>query len=482
MTVCIDNSDNFKHIFLKKLNLKSNTLKKSQSIKKTNTKKLNKDELDWLKKYVYTLANDIVEKNFNQFKNLFDIFNSNQINNFIIKNSYQIKYHIPVKWMVYKLENELKKYPTRYLPYDNREIIINSLTENRTTLYTSFSMTYSFNNIVGAENLEGNIMFNCKFKDAIKDGTQYINNIIYTIIKIIGFYVKYTILKNVFLNRLPNIVIYFTDVNKCLNQDGNVLDVNVINSAFYYGNYDEHSLVVYRQQEIFKVLIHELQHFYKIDLIGFETREKTYKLNDLISNFYNVKRADDKFLNVNEAYTEMNATILNTIFSTNSFNKINLTNNFYIEMLFSLYQLGKLFNYEKIPNSLYIYSNKTKDYNFRQKTFIFEYNYLKSKLLFQFNDILKFINDTKYYSEKENYNNNMLINIIFPKIESDQFNQYLDFGNKFMIKIDEHNWDKALNILINEYSTDINLRMTKLNIPLYNSKIKIKFMQKYQTF
>jgi hypothetical protein len=468
---CIDNSHNFKDNFLRKLNFKSNTLNKD------------KDKLEWLKKYVYNQAQDIVENNFNQFKNLFDLFNSLKIYNFIIKNTYQIKYNKPAKWMGYKLENELKKYPNRYLPSDNREFIINSLTQNKTVLYTSFSLTYSFNNILGAENLEGNITFNCKFKDAIKDGSQYVNNIIYTIIKIIGFYVKYTITKNMFSNKLPNIIIYFTDVNKCLHKDDKVLDFSVINSAFYYNNNDNvNSLIIYRQQELFKILIHELQHFYRIDLTNFDTRKNAYSLNDLISNFYNVKRIDDKYLNINESYTEMNATILNTIFSTHPFNKINLINNFYQEMLFSLYQLGKLFNYQKIPSSLDIYSNKSKDYYFHQKSFIFEYYYLKAKLLFQFNDVLKFINDTKYYSEKEISNNNLLINIVFPKINSNKFDQYLDFGNKLLINVETTNWDKALDVLINEYHSDINLRMTKLELPLYNSKIKIKFISKFKTF
>jgi len=230
-------------------------------------------------------------------------------------------------------------------------------------------------------------------------------------------------------------------------------------------------------------LIHELQHFYNFDLTTFEERETSYDLNDLIEKTYNIKRVDDKFIKPNEAYAEMNATILNTIFSTVSFTKENLINNFYLEMSFSLYQISKLFNYEKIENSLNIYKNQSNNHIvFRQKTYIFEYHYLKSKLLFQFNDVLKFINDTKYYSDNQNENNNQILNIIFPKPINDRKDIIKEFGEKFMINIDENGWDKCLNIFIDQHVTDLNLRMTKLEIPIYNSKIKIKFTPKYKTF
>jgi hypothetical protein len=385
--------------------------------------------------------------------------------------------------MIYNLETELKKYPNRYIPYENRVIIINSLTENRTSVYTSFNLKYSFNNIMGLENIEANIVFNCKFKDAIRDGSQYVNNIIYSMIKVIGFYVKYLISKHKFTYKLPNLVIYFTDINKCLKEDGDVLGFSSINSAFYYGNGEDQELVIYRRQELFKILIHELQHFYNFDLTTFEERETSYDLNDLIEKTYNIKRVDDKFIKPNEAYAEMNATILNTIFSTVSFTKENLINNFYLEMSFSLYQISKLFNYEKIENSLNIYKNQSNNHIvFRQKTYIFEYHYLKSKLLFQFNDVLKFINDTKYYSDNQNENNNQILNIIFPKPINDRKDIIKEFGEKFMINIDENGWDKCLNIFIDQHVTDLNLRITKLEIPIYNSKIKIKFTPKYKTF
>lgn len=514
MSICRDDSNVFKYNFLKKLNnqtkkksskinyqstsispspsispsiskLKSkkqyNISEKIKSLDEKKTEKHN-DELMWLKRYVHDKASELVEANFNQFYKLFNLFHSIRLDDFNIINPLQIKYHIPVKWMVYNLETELKKYPNRYLPYENRNMIINSLTENKTSVYTSFNLKYSFNKIPGLENLEGYIIFNCKFKDAIRDGSQYINNVIYSILRIIGFYVKYLIAKHKFSYKLPNIVIYFTDINKCLNDDGDVLGFNAINSAFYYGNNEEQELVIYRQQELFKILIHELQHFYRFDLTNFEEKETAYGLNDVVEKTYNVKRTDDKFLNPNEAYAEMNATVLNTIFSNLSFTKENLINNFYIEMLFSLYQISKLFNYEKIENSLSIYKNRAHNVVFRQKTYIFEYNYLKAKLLFQFNNVLNFINDSKYYSNNQNENNNNLINLIFPKPDNDRYNINKEFGEKLMINIDENGWDKCLNILIDEHVLDVNLRMTKLEIPLYNSKIKIKFNPKYKTF
>ncbi len=509
MSLCRDDSNIFRYDFLKKLNNQSKkrshkTVSSFKSKKYTSSKHhkdSNQHNLDllWLKKYIYYKATEIVNHNYHQFINLHQLFHSIRLDDFNIINPLQIKYHIPVRWMVYNLESELKKYPNRYLPYENRVMIINSLTENRTSIYTSFNLKYSFNNIMGLENIEGNIIFNCKFKDAIRDNSQYINNVIYTMIRIIGFYVKYLLAKHKFSYKLPNLVIYFTDINKCLNNDGSVLGFNAINSAFYYGNNEEHELVIYRQQELFKILIHELQHFYRFDLTNFEEKETAYGINDLVEKAYNVKRTDDKFINPNEAYAEMNATVINTILSTSSFSKENLINNFYLEMFFSLYQISKLFNYQKIENSLNIYQNKEQkkdDKIFLQKTYIFEYHYLKAKILLQFNNIQNFINNSKYYSDSQNDNNNNLINLIFPKPYNDnsyendnpndnQNNRYninKEFGEKFMVNKDENGFDKALNILIDEHVKDVNLRMTKLEIPLFNSKNKIKFLPKYKTF
>jgi len=255
MSICQDDS----YLFLKKINyltlkklktlktLKRSYQKKSKSLKKQTI--LTND--DWLKRYIYEKASELVESNYQQFINLHQLFHSIRLDDFNIINPLQIKYHIPVRWMIYNLETELKKYPNRYLPYENRVMIINSLTENRTSVYTSFNLKYSFNNIMGLENIEANIVFNCKFKDAIRDGSQYVNNIIYSMIKIIGFYVKYLISKHKFTYKLPNLVIYFTDINKCLKEDGDVLGFSSINSAFYYGNGEDQELVIYRRQELF---------------------------------------------------------------------------------------------------------------------------------------------------------------------------------------------------------------------------------------
>ena len=71
----------------------------------------------------------------------------------------------------------------------------------------------------------------------------------------------------------------------------------------------------------------------------------------------------------------------------------NLINNLYIEIVFSLIQNSKLFKYSNIENSKDIYLKYKKPTKFRQNTFVFEYHYLKSKLLLNFNNLIKFINN-----------------------------------------------------------------------------------------
>ena len=59
-------------------------------------------------------------------------------------------------------------------------------------------------------------------------------------------------------------------------------------------------------------------------------------------------------------------------------------------MMFSLYQIAKILNYQNFRNSRNIYKDSRETQIFVQNTLVFEYYYLKSKLLFNYDRLLDF--------------------------------------------------------------------------------------------
>ena len=154
-----------------------------------------------------------------------------------------------------------------------------------------------------------------------------------------------------------------------------------------------------------------------------------------------------KELKVYEAYTEAIATMLNIIFSTKQFNIDSL----YKELVFSLRQNAKIFNYFGIEDSRDIYIHRHRQPKepvlFKQNTAAFEYHYLKAKFLFNFNDLLKLINRNRPPQE--------FINLKIPKIPTSDYIRLLGEDREF---------DIALNNIMKKQKEspgfDRNMRMT----------------------
>ena len=70
---------------------------------------------------------------------------------------------------------------------------------------------------------------------------------------------------------------------------------------------------VYRSEEMYKLIIHELIHNYKYDFAFLEFNLK-------LSDFINISR--DTKLTVNESYTEVVTVLLNTMIESFNFKKI----------------------------------------------------------------------------------------------------------------------------------------------------------------
>tara|TARA_X000000368_G_scaffold88406_1_gene67380 strand:+ start:9749 stop:10942 length:1194 start_codon:yes stop_codon:yes gene_type:complete len=167
-------------------------------------------------------------------------------------------------------------------------------------------------------------------------------NILETYIKRIllwfSFAIKYSTTK---CSSNINISIYLTNFKKTLPQSSiEVIDRIHANTAYTYRCKANNNIVIYRQEEWFKVLIHESMHY-----LGFDFNSINYDL-------YNLFPLEGKVqLDLGETYSETWARILNAylvsfILASNytQFKKMS-TNFLSIERKFSIYQCVKILSF-----------------------------------------------------------------------------------------------------------------------------------------
>ncbi len=163
--------------------------------------------------------------------------------------------------------------------------------------------------------------------------------------------------------------------------DNNIFNSCNVNSGLTYCYSDDYAEVtVYRQEEMAKVLTHEMIHFYGIDLKYIYNEEK-------INNFFCM--VDGKNVNVNEAFTETLACLINIVLYTilekkqeNIFNQT-LINNLKKEQTHSrgqAYKILKTVNFNKNCTEL----NK-------EDTHAIAYYVIKSILLNNTEDFLDYL-------------------------------------------------------------------------------------------
>jgi len=106
-------------------------------------------------------------------------------------------------------------------------------------------------------------------------------------------------------------------------------------------------IILFRQEEAFKVLIHELFHVLGMDFAN--NQEQTQKTAQILREFLNINLPD---LRLFETYTETWACILNTICISVWDNpetlQIQIQKRFQKEQLFSLWQASKIIHYNQI--------------------------------------------------------------------------------------------------------------------------------------
>lgn len=135
---------------------------------------------------------------------------------------------------------------------------------------------------------------------------------------------------------------------------------------------------IWRKEEFYKVLIHELVHYFGVD---FYISDSIYKkLNKHFNGLFTIEGID----RVNESYTEILAIVIHScLYSV--LKNIDFTNIFCYELLFSYFQVGKILNhfeclsYEDISKTTFI-----------QKTSAFSYYIIKCMFMVNLKKILDF--------------------------------------------------------------------------------------------
>ena len=193
-------------------------------------------------------------------------------------------------------------------------------------------------------------------------------------------------------SQVITIYIYLTEHFKVLSKNNSGIHKINSNSALTTScNYNT-NIHLYREEEWFKVLIHETFHCFGLDFSG----ENNNDANVEILKLFPVKSD----VNIFETYCEMFAEIINILFYiyfTNTNNKKLSMNKFreliQYERLFSCFQCAKVLSfynltYDTITNNT---SHSKVKLNYKETTNILSYYIIKSIMMFYINEYIEWV-------------------------------------------------------------------------------------------
>jgi len=188
--------------------------------------------------------------------------------------------------------------------------------------------------------------------------------------------------------------LYLTNLKKILPRNQiKTLSENNCNSALTYACAEEGEVLIFREEEWKKVLIHELFHSLCLDFSGISY----LTLKDRIKGLLNVKSDYE----ISEAYSEFWATILNSCFISydilddkEDYEQFGLYSEFCVqfERIFSLFQLVKVLDYMGLRYKDLIsnrkMANSLKSILYKEETNVLAYYIIKAVLLFDYDKFL----------------------------------------------------------------------------------------------
>tara|TARA_B000000475_G_scaffold267068_1_gene257673 strand:- start:476 stop:1615 length:1140 start_codon:yes stop_codon:yes gene_type:complete len=230
-----------------------------------------------------------------------------------------------------------------------------------------------------------------------------------------------------------NIILFLHDDKKVINKKYEILSPKHVNTAVTYACNPNGEIFLYRKEEWFKVLIHELMHSLCLDFSGIDIKS----LQDNIKKIFNINSEFE----ISETYSEFWATIINCCFlsldisrSYKTF-KQNVTMMVDFERIFSLFQSTKILKYMKIDNYKTFLNEQS--HLFEEKTNVFSYYILKSILLYHYDDFMTLCyennqpsNPIFFYKSPANLND--LFHFILNNYNNDEFvDDYMKMSELF---------------------------------------------------
>ena len=207
-----------------------------------------------------------------------------------------------------------------------------------------------------------------------------------------------------------NIYIYMTDHKKMLpEKKGEPINIIHANTAFTYtcsnNPNDSNSIYIFRQEEWFKVLIHECFHSMGLDFSNMNQHAVDTQLVNIFKNSFNQNCIDCNNIRFYETYCEMWGELINIIFicvrkykrntasialSIMDMKKVSKLIESYIQLecLFSLFQCAKILQHNNLTyRELFIPTDSSTKYV--EKTNVFSYYFLKTICMFYSNDFIE---------------------------------------------------------------------------------------------
>ena len=310
-------------------------------------------------------------------------------------NSTLIKQEFPIS-----INNINKSDDFSYIPQSIRNQIEN--TEIKSVSY-KFSL------------FEQQIQIYIAIPSTIKNGNRYFENCLYRIYLWLFIIYPY---RNNSCSQTLDIYLYLLDIPKRMNPNNHViLNQEMVNTAFTFSCKRNNSINIFREEEWFKVFIHETMHSNCLDFS--DSLKLTEISKNRILNMFSIQTRSTPlsssefnrtiplkaplFSNPDvllyETYSELNAELINIIFFIYFSTKKNDENYHKLclkkfkkyliyESVFSCFQSTKVLHYNKVK---YQDIHTKKPNNYREQTNVFVYYVLKSILLNHIDDYFEWL-------------------------------------------------------------------------------------------
>lgn len=176
---------------------------------------------------------------------------------------------------------------------------------------------------------------------------------------------------------------------------------------------------IWRNEELYKVLIHELVHFFSIDMDFY--RQQVEHCDKKIKKIFNI--TDDSVDFLNESYTEIIALFIHTSYIS-YISKIDLFLLLWLEVSFTMLQISKIISYYDLQNSKCVIKNAPdcNQNSISQSTSVLSYYIIKGCVLYNMPTILTFVDKNVIFDEREME----YLDIVKKSIENNKFHNEIN--------------------------------------------------------